>query len=155
MNQPNLANMQALAEYARVNVQTGIENASPHRLIQMLLEGALARIATAKSCLKLNQISKKGENIGRAISIIGGLRDSLDHEVGGEIAQNLENLYEYMTHRLTQANQNNDESALDEVHGLLTNIKLAWDGIADSPEANQDPSEAPTVVPKRSNVKVG
>ena len=135
MSRPNAANVLALAKYTKINVQTGVEDASPHRLIQMLFDGALSRIATAKGCIKLNQIEKKGENIGSAISILGGLRDSLDHEVGGEMADNLDKLYEYMTHRLMHANQSNDEAALVEVQALLMEIKTAWDEIGNSPEA--------------------
>ena len=84
--------------------------------------------------IRQNQVSRKGESISSAISIIGGLRDSLDHKVGGAIAANLENLYEYMTHRLLEANLNSDEAALAEVHTLLMEIKSAWDGIAEHAE---------------------
>lgn len=132
MNQST--NMQALAQYTKINVQTGIDGASPYRLICMLLDGALARIATAKGCIKQEHIPRKGENISGAIAIIGGLRDSLDHEVGGELAVNLDSLYSYMTERLLEANAKNDESALDEVHGLLMEIKTAWDQIGDPAE---------------------
>ncbi|MFQ5660110.1 MAG: flagellar export chaperone FliS [Gammaproteobacteria bacterium] len=144
MKQPNTANMQALSEYTKVEVHTGIDNASPCRLIQMLLDGALARIVTAKGCLKQKQAGKKGENISSAISIIGGLRDSLDHEAGGAIAGNLENLYEYMTRRLVQANLHNDESALDEVHTLLMEIRVAWNSVAASADAKPLSKPEPT-----------
>ena len=136
MNQQNALNMNALAKYTKVNVQTGVDDASPHRLIQMLMEGALTRISVAKVSIKQGNTINKGENIVKAISIIGGLRDSLDHEVGGQLATNLDNLYEYMTQKLMEANVNNDESALSETHALLTEIKTAWDEIGNSPEAN-------------------
>lgn len=135
MNNTNLGNILALKQYAQINVQTGIENASPHRLIQMLLEGAMAKLAQAKGHMKTKSIKKKGEEISAVISIIGGLRDSLDHEKGGSIANNLEDLYEYMTYRLMESNLKNDISILDEVYGLLMEIKTAWDGIANQPEA--------------------
>ncbi|MGD7036783.1 flagellar export chaperone FliS [Methylotuvimicrobium buryatense] len=105
-----------------------IEEASPHRLIQMLYEGGLQRIAIAKGALMRNQIAEKGENISRAIAIIGGLRSSLDLKQG-EIAQNLDNLYEYMERRLLEANLKNDVAILDEVSGLLKEIKVAWDAV--------------------------
>lgn len=130
MNNPNLGNVLALKEYNKVNLQAGIENATPHRLIQMLIDGALVRIANAKGHMKAELISQKGEDISIAISIIGGLRDSLDHKKGGAIAENLDKLYEYMTGRLIEANLKNDVSLLDEVHGLLMEIKTAWDAIA-------------------------
>jgi flagellar secretion chaperone FliS len=131
MNNPNMGNILALKEYSKVNLQTGIEGASPHRLIQMLIDGALAKLAQAKGHMKVNSISQKGEDISMAISIIGGLRDSLDHEQGGSIATNLDNLYEYMSRKLMESNINNDVSLIDEVHGLLMEIKVAWDTIAD------------------------
>jgi flagellar secretion chaperone FliS len=131
MNNPNMGNILALKEYSKVNLQTGIEGASPHRLIQMLIDGALAKLAQAKGHMKVNSISQKGEDISMAISIIGGLRDSLDHEQGGSIATNLDNLYEYMSRKLMESNINNDISLIDEVHDLLMEIKDAWDTIAD------------------------
>lgn len=136
MNNTRFGNISALKEYAKINVQTGIENASPHRLIQMLIDGALAKLAQAKGHMRANSIADKGEDISMAISIIGGLRDSLDHEKGGSIANNLEDLYEYMTYRLMEANLKNDILLIDEVHGLLMEIKTAWDGIA--PELQSD-----------------
>ena len=135
MKNPNLGNILALKEYNRINLQTGVENASPHRLIQMLIDGALARLAQAKGHMKANSIAQKGEDISMAISIIGGLRDSLDHKKGGSIASNLDSLYEYMTYRLMESNLKNDVSLLDEVHDLLTEIKSAWDEIAIHPAA--------------------
>lgn len=129
------ANIQALKQYTKVDVHTGIEEASPHRLIQMLMDGALTRIAQAKGHMKANSIAQKGEDISMAISIIGGLRDSLDHDKGGSLADNLDSLYEYMTFRLMESNLNNDVSILDEVHGLLAEIKSAWDEIANHPDA--------------------
>ena len=121
--------IQALQEYTKVGVQSEIESASPHRLIQMLMDGALSRITKAKMSIKNDQVAEKGELISSAISIIGGLRDSLDHEAGGKMAENLESLYEYMTHRLLEANIKDDGSILTEVGNLLTEIKSAWDQV--------------------------
>jgi len=138
MNNPNLGNILALKQYNKINLQTGIESASPHRLIQMLMEGALARLAQSKGHMKANSIAQKGEDISMAISIIGGLRDSLDHKKGGEIATNLDSLYEYMTYRLMESNLKNDISMIDEVHDLLMEIKSAWDELANQPNAVQE-----------------
>ncbi|GJM04250.1 MAG: B-type flagellar protein FliS [marine bacterium B5-7] len=137
MGNANLGNILALKQYNKINLHTGIESASPHRLIQMLLEGALGKLAQAKGHMKLSDVAKKGEDVSMAISIIGGLRDSLDHEKGGEIAINLDSLYEYMTYRLMEANLKNDVAMLDEVYGLLMEIKSAWDAIAEQPAVAQ------------------
>ena len=129
-----VGSMKALKEYGKVNVQTGIMNASPYRLIQMLLEGAVDRIAQAKGHLQRQEIRQKGEAISTAVSIIGGLRDSLDKSSGGEIAENLDSLYEYMSTRLVEANVKNDISILNEVYNLLMEIKEAWDAIENHPD---------------------
>jgi len=129
----------ALDQYSHNAVQARIESASPHRLIQMLLEGALGKIAAAKGHMERGEIQLKGAQIGSAISIMEGLKASLDMEKGGEIAQNLEDLYSYMERRLIEANSNNDTSLLDEVSDLLKQIKEAWDAIADQ-AAGQAPS---------------
>jgi len=118
-----------MQQYKKMSVQGGVDSATPHRLIQMLMEGVLEKIATAKLHMEKNEPAKKGENISMAISIIDGLRVSLDKSAGGEIAQNLDDLYDYMERILLQANLRNDASLLDEVSGLLNEIKSAWDAI--------------------------
>ncbi|MCB1877998.1 MAG: flagellar export chaperone FliS [Chromatiales bacterium] len=120
-----------ISQYNQVAVQTDLAYASPHRLIQMLMEGALEKISVAKGLMQRGEISEKGRTISWAISIIDGLRMSLDLETGGVIAQNLSNLYDYMTRRLVEANSRNDPALLDEVSALLVEIKAAWDGIPD------------------------
>jgi len=126
----NMAMRNALDQYKKVGVQSGIESASPHRLIQMLMAGALEKISAAKGFMERGDIRQKGEQIGWAISIIDGLRVSLDKNLGGELVDNLDALYEYMGQRLLFANMNNDSEALEEVSGLLREIKAGWDGIA-------------------------
>ncbi|MFZ0258274.1 MAG: flagellar export chaperone FliS [Gammaproteobacteria bacterium] len=119
----------AIKHYHQIDERSGVESASPHRLIQMLLAGALSRIATAQNHMKRQEIAKKGEQISAAISIIEGLRASLDLDRGGEIAANLEQLYDYMSRRLVQANARNDSAMLSEIQGLLREIRSGWDGI--------------------------
>ena len=126
----------ALKQYQQVSTQSGVAYASPHRLIQMLMEGAFERIATAKGCIQRHDIPGKGEQIGKAIDIIGGLREALNLEAGGELAANLEALYEFMQRRLLEANLRSDIAILDEVADLLRPIKEGWDAIGNSPEAN-------------------
>ena len=115
--------------YNQVAVHTGVNEASPHRLIQMLLDAALEKIAKAKGFMANSKIQQKGENISLAISIIDVLRASLDMQAGGELSKNLESLYDYMTRRMTEANLKNDVTLLDEVTNLLLPIKQAWDAI--------------------------
>lgn len=119
----------ALKQYRSAGMEGLVEEASPHLLVQMLLEGALDRIASAKGYMQTGEIARKGESLGRAISIIEGLRVSLDRDVGGELAANLNDLYEYMGRRLVEANARNDVSLLDEVSSLIGEIKAGWDAI--------------------------
>ena len=121
--------MAALKQYQTVNTHSQMSDASPHRLIQMLMEGGLSRLAQAKGAIQHGQQAAKGELISKAIGIIGGLRAGLDPQQGGEIAANLDRLYEYMVRRLVEANIGNDVAMIDEVAGLLRDVKSGWDAI--------------------------
>ncbi|EMF9964067.1 TPA: flagellar export chaperone FliS [Pseudomonas aeruginosa] len=122
--------MAAMRQYQNVSTQAQTIDASPHRLIQMLMEGGLTRMAQARGALERGEVALKGELIGKAIAIVGGLREGLDFEAGGELAANLDRLYAYMSMRLTEANLKNDAGKLEEVSELLRNIKSGWDAIA-------------------------
>lgn len=121
--------MAALRQYQHVNTHAQAVEATPHRLIQMLMEGGLTRIAQARGAMDRQQTALKGELIGKAIGIIGGLRNGLDLNAGGELAANLDSLYEYMVSRLLEANLKNVPEPLDEVAELLRNVKSGWDAI--------------------------
>jgi len=120
----------AIKTYASVGVETSVGSADSHKLILMLYQGALLAIASAKNQMLRKETAKKGKSISHAIAIIeSGLHASLDKNVGGELAQNLSSLYEYMGMRLITANLKNDMAALDEVTRLLTELKGAWESI--------------------------
>jgi flagellar protein FliS len=123
--------------YAKVGVETGVTSASPHKLIVMLYDGALVAVSSALHNMKSGNIAEKGKYISKAILIIdSGLRASLNKDAGGEIALNLDSLYEYMSTRLLQANLNNQPELLEEVYGLLLELKKAWDAIAGTSTAS-------------------
>ena len=122
----------AMKQYQTVNVNAQISEADPHRLIQMLMEGGLQRVAQARGAMQHGNVALKGEQIGKAIAIIGGLRESLNHKQGGEVAGNLDSLYAFMQQRLSQANLRNEVALLDEVTELLREVKSGWDGIRQS-----------------------
>ncbi len=116
--------------YAKLGVETGVLAASPHKLIMMLFDGAVAALASAMTCMQNGNIAGKGQAISKAIRIIDdGLRASLDKNSGGNIAINLDALYEYMSHGLLLANLNNDPAKLEEVHRLLMELRAAWNAI--------------------------
>ena len=122
--------------YHRINVETGIETASPHKLTALLFEGALAAIASARGALQRGDIPAKGREIGRAARIVEeGLRGTLDREAGGELAANLDALYAYIGMRLTLANLNNDDAALQECATLIGPLAEAWNRIDPAREA--------------------
>ena len=117
--------------YRNIGVESMASTAAPHQLVLMLFNGARAAIAEAKGHLERHEVAAKGAAISKAISIIdGGLKASLDLNVGGELAQNLSNLYVYMGQRLLHANLKNDRGALDEVARLLQELGDAWSSIA-------------------------
>ncbi|MGV6852832.1 MAG: flagellar export chaperone FliS [bacterium] len=120
----------ALNEYNTVNLQGGIIDADPHRLIQMLYEGALTKLANAQAAMRTHKTADKGEAISSAILIIEGLNGLLDHDVGGDIATNLSALYGYMTRTLVDANVHDDMQKLEEVAGLIKEVKAGWDEIS-------------------------
>ncbi|HBX59062.1 MULTISPECIES: flagellar export chaperone FliS [unclassified Methylophaga] len=124
-----MINKKALEGYGRGAVESEVNFASPHRIIQMLMEGALSKIATAKGCIDRNDIAEKSRQITWGMNIIQGLRTSLDAQKGGEVAANLDALYEYMGRRLLEANVSNDVAILDEVSSLLMEVKAGWDNI--------------------------
>ncbi|MEM7219903.1 MAG: flagellar export chaperone FliS [Pseudomonadota bacterium] len=128
-----MSNAEALAAYRSVNTAFNVDDADPHRLIQMLLDGALERIHTAMGCISRGDVAGKGEQIGKAISIVEGLRISLNPE-GGEISRNLGDLYDYIARRLLEANLADDPSRLNESASLLREIKTAWDVIGATAE---------------------
>jgi flagellar protein FliS len=116
-----------IASYAQVDLNTSVEGADPHRLILLLFEGAAAALNTAKFCMNDQNIPAKGEAISKAINIItNGLQASLDVEAGGDLAERMAALYEYMVARLLWANLKNDQVALEEVRGLLEELHGAW-----------------------------
>lgn len=122
--------MLALRQYQKIGAQAQTSEASPHRLVQMLMEGGLDRIAQAKGAMERNDIANKGVLIGKAIGIVGGLREGLDLENQAESVTELDGLYTYMMQRLAEANAKTDPKILDEVADLLRTVKEGWDAIA-------------------------
>lgn len=120
--------------YGNVGLETGVVSATPHKLIVMLFDGALAALAKAMHDMKAGNVPAKGKSISQAISIIdNGLRASLDKKSGGEIAVSLDALYEYMSERLLVANLKNDANILEEISGLLKDLRGAWVAIGTDP----------------------
>ena len=125
------ASQPAAKAYQQIDTQSEIDGASPHRLIQLMMERALAKIGLARAQMIESRVAEKGSNISDAISIINGLQASLNHKADARMSENFDALYAYMMRRLLEGNLRNDPAILDEVAGLLRELKEAWDAIAD------------------------
>jgi flagellar protein FliS len=122
-------------QYQQMNVQTSVMDASPHQLITMMFDGLIGRLAMAKGYIGRSDFEGKSRCLGSAITIIGALQDALDKDKGGEIAENLDRLYLYMTRRVFAAGVANDLDIIDEVISLVKTVKEGWDGIKEEVEA--------------------
>ncbi len=120
---------QGAKTYRRVNVSSSVDNASPHQLIKMMFDGALARLKRARGCVTHNDIEGRSEAIDGAMSIIAALQGCLDHEKGGQLSAHLDSLYDYMQRRLFRATVDNAVEPIDEVADLVLTLKEAWDAI--------------------------
>lgn len=124
--------------YSQVGVETRLSGANPHQLVAMLFDGFQEAVARARGAMRQGQIEAKGLAIGRAVRIIDeGLRAGLDLRAGGTLARDLNDLYGYLTLRLTMANVRNDESALDECQRLMEPLRQAWASIAEPAPAGR------------------
>jgi flagellar protein FliS len=116
--------------YTQVHVDTGVEDADPHQLVRLLLDGALSSIALAHNAMERGNLEVKGRAIGRAVSIVDeGLRGTLDMKAGGQVAITLHDLYSCVLLRLTEANLKNDTALLRQCSDLLTPLRDAWQSI--------------------------
>ena len=119
--------------YHRVHVETGAQAGDPHKLIEMLLQGAIDSIHKARGALERQDFRVKGEQVAKAVRIVEeGLRAALDPVSGGQIAAELDQLYGYVVRKLSLANLRNDDQALMECAQLLQPIQEAWAGIRPS-----------------------
>lgn len=118
-----------LGAYQKVAAHGGVAAADPHGLVLMLMDGALQRIAAARGCIERGKLAEKSQLLHRVVQILGELRGSLDLSAGGQIASNLSELYDYMCRRLLTASLENSVGMLDEVAGLLREIRGAWTAI--------------------------
>jgi flagellar protein FliS len=116
----------SLAAYRSVAAHSGVAAADPHRLIVMLMDGALEHIGSARGAMEHGDTSTRNRLIHRAVEITQELRASLNLEAGGELAANLADLYDYMGRQLVRANLENRADLLEEVANLLRQIRSAW-----------------------------
>jgi flagellar secretion chaperone FliS len=118
-----------LATYRSVYVHGGVAGADPHGLVLMLMNGVMERLATARGCIERRDIVSKAKLLHSCVTLVAELRGSLNLTQGGPLAQNLDDLYDYMTRRLLLANAEDNISCITEVERLLGEIRSGWIGI--------------------------
>ncbi|UGA54013.1 flagellar export chaperone FliS [Vibrio sp. DW001] len=119
----------SLQAYKKVSVDSQLSAASPHKVIQMLMAGAIERLVQGKAAMAQGNIAVKGERLGKALDIVISLRTCLSMDEGGDVAQNLDQLYEFMITQIALANVESNPQAIDDVVDILREIKSAWDQI--------------------------
>lgn len=119
----------SLQAYKKVSVDSQLSAASPHKVIQMLMAGAIERLVQGKAAMEQGNIAVKCERLGKALDIVISLRSCLSMNDGGDVAQNLDQLYEFMIAQISIANAENKPEAIDDVIGIIRDIKSAWDQI--------------------------
>lgn len=118
----------AAATYRRNAVLT----ATPEKLVKLLYEGAIRNLERGREGVANPATSRSGDvgnALSNAIAILGELRATLDHQVGGEIAQNLDRLYEFGIDRISQANLTRNAAPIEETIRVLRTLKEAWDAV--------------------------
>jgi flagellar protein FliS len=121
-----------LAAYQSVSVHGTVAGADPHRLVLMLMDGVIERLAAARGCIERGETARKAQLLHSCITLVGELRGSLNLQQGGELARNLSELYEYMTRQLLRANVESNIAPVKEVSSLLSEVRSAW--VAIGPE---------------------
>jgi len=119
-----------LGHYRSVGAYSAAASENRAELVMQLMDGAYEQINMARGYIERGETARKGEAIRRATGMLDGLRASLDHERGGQIATNLDQLYDYMNRRLVEANLNDATDLLTEVAELLSEIRSAWQQVA-------------------------
>ena len=115
----------ALFSYGSVT-QTKADTADSHELVKLLFQGLTDRIAAARNALARGERMERADCVTRSQKILFGLRQTLDFEQGGELARNLDSLYDYCTRRLTEGHAREDDTVFQEVHELMVQIRDAW-----------------------------
>ncbi len=116
----------AIAQYRKLDVTSRVESASPQELVQLLFDGALAKLQAAKGCIERGDLEGRSAALNSAVSIVEGLQGSLDLDKGGPLASNLDGLYSYILRLLWQANRDNNGQAVVECTRLLGTVSEAW-----------------------------
>ena len=119
----------ALAQYGQIKNDTQTTYASPHQLMLMLFDGAIEAMSFTIGAIENNNFELRSKQNSRSITIINGMRECLDMETGGELADNLYSLYQYMTKELFKASFKNDVDTIKNIQTMLKDIRGSWEKI--------------------------
>ena len=122
-----------LKAYKATSIAADLAVADPHRVIQLMMQGFLERLAQAKGAIERQDMEAKSLAVSKAQGLLHGLQDALDMSQGA-ISEDLHGLYAYMDERIWDASLTRDVAPLDEVMNLMVTIKSAWDQL---PEAEK------------------
>ena len=136
-----------LAAYQSVSVHGNVAAADPHRLVLMLMDGVMERLAVARGCIERKDIARKAKLLHSCVTLLTELRGSLNISRGGDLARNLSELYDYMMRQLLRANAQNSIEYIKEVSSLLDEVRGAW--MAIGPEVRQAVPAAPPAMAMR------
>lgn len=125
-----------LAAYQTASAHGNVAAADPHRLVLMLMDGVMERLAKARGSIERGEIARKAQLLHSCVTLVGELRASLNLAQGGELARNLGELYDYMARQLVRANIDNKIECVKEVASLMTEVRGAWTAIA--PDVRKD-----------------
>lgn len=114
------------AAYRQTAVETRVHEADPHKLVELMLEGAIQRLRTAEACVASGDVARKAKAASEAGAIVDSLSGCLDFQQGGDIAQRLEALYDYASRKIVTANASNDAEGFGEAAALLSDVFSAW-----------------------------
>ena len=137
--------LRGIKAYQKTSVKQDVSTADPHKLTLLLIQGAMDRIAYAKGAIDRKDFVDKAKFVTKATSILIYLRDTLDMKVGGEVAENLFALYNYIVDIINEVHFNNDTAKLDEAYGLLSPIRDAWVSIPESAKSEAYEKKSVTV----------
>ena len=131
----------AKASYQQADVYGCAESANPHRLVEMLMDGLQKNLSQAKIAIDSGNVSAKCASVDKCLRILDVLRGGLNFDTGGKVATNLDDLYDYMQHRLVVGNYDSSSDIINEIISLNQQVKEAWSAISDE----LSPSERGTV----------
>ncbi len=126
------ARKKLLDQYRNTGIESAVLSATPHKRVALLYEAAIRHVRLARMAVEKRDIENKSLNTGKAMDIVSGLRSVLDHEKGGELAAQLDALYEFVLRYLLEGSKDNDTAKYDVVIEVLETLQDGWNNMPES-----------------------